>query len=249
MSWRSDIFAALKKTYLRMLQYYKLEQRDSFDMKKTRTVYKLKKKATVSPEAFIHEVAKRRGFSESVISGVLMDVADELEYLLGQGYGVTLPGIGTFTVGVRLKEERKEQLEEEQDAAAEAAESGGKPKKVTEPNARNIELHHINYRKDKHLFSNVASRLNREEKQRIGGREGVRITIDDSSQKQRIAAAHEFLETHSFMRVSDYAEITGLSRSSAQRELRELVKFQYSGITCRGRGSHRVFVRCAHEKC
>ena len=249
MSWRSDIFAALKKTYLRMLQYYKLEQRDTFDMKKTRTVYKLKKKATVSPETFIHEVAKRRGFSESVISGVLMDVADELEYLLGQGYGVTLPGIGTFTVGVRLKEERKEQLEEEQDAAAEAAESGGKPKKVTEPNARNIELHHINYRKDKHMFNNVASRLRRQEKQRIGGREGISITIDDSTQKERIAAAHEFLSTHSFMRVSDYAEITGLSRSSAQRELRELIQYAPAGITCRGRGSHRIFVRCAHENC
>ena len=232
-----------------MLQYYKLEQRDTFDMKKTRTVYKLKKKATVSPEAIIHEVAKRHGFSESVISGVLMDVAEEFEYLLGQGFGVTLPGIGTFTLGIRLKEERKEQLEDEQEAAAEAAESGRKAKKVTEPNARNIELHHINYRKDKRMFSNVASRLRKQEKQRIGGREGVRITIDDYSQAQRIAAAQEYLSTHSFMRVSDYAEITGLSRSSAQRELRELVQFPPAGITWQGRGSHRVFVRCAHEKC
>lgn len=232
-----------------MLQYYKLEQRDSFDMKKTRTVYKLKKRATLSPEAFIHEVAKRRGFSETVITGVLADVAQEFEYLLGQGYGVTLPGIGCFTVGVRLKEERMEQLEDEQEAAAEAKEEGRRPRKVTEPNARNIALHHINFRKDKKMFQNVASRLRLQKKERIGGREGVRITIDDRSQKERIAAAHAFLETHAFMHVGDYADITGLSRSSAQRELNELVQFPPSGITARGRGSHRVFVRCAHESC
>ena len=225
-----------------MLQYYKLEQRDSFDMKKTRTVYKLKKLSTLSPEAFIHEVAKRRGFSETVIAGVLADVAKEFEYLLGQGYGITLPGSGSFTVGVRLKEERKEQLEEEQEAAAEAEESGKKPKKVTEPNARNIELHHINFRKDKHMFAEVAARLRHQEKERIGGREGIRITIDDLPQKQRIAAAHEFLSTHTFMTVNDYAEVTGLSRSSAQRELRELVKYQFYGITCQGRSPHRVYV-------
>lgn len=225
-----------------MLQYYKLEQRDSFDMKKTRTVYKLKKRSTLSPEAFIHEVAKRRGFSETVIMAVLTDVAEEFEYLLGQGYGITLPGIGTFTPGVRLKEERKEQLEEEQEAAAEAEESGKRPKKVTEPNARNIELHHINYRKDKQMFSGVAARLRRQEKERIGGREGVRITIDDIPQSKRIAAAHEFLSTHPFMHVSDYADITGLSRSSAQRELRELEKFPSAGITSQGRGSHKVYV-------
>lgn len=232
-----------------MLQYYKLEQRDSFDMKKTRTVYKLKTRATLSPESFIHEVAKRRGFSETVITGVLADVAKEFEYLLGQGYGVTLPGIGTFTVGVRLKEERKEQLEEEQEAAAEAEESGKKPKKVAEPNARNIELHHINFRKDKRMFAEVATRLRRQEKERIGGREGSRITIDSLSQNARITAAQEFLDTHAFMRVADYAEITGLSRASAQRELSELVKFAPAGITCRGRGGHRVFVRSADYSC
>ena len=225
-----------------MIQYYKLEQRDTFDMKKTRTVYKLKTKHTLTGEDFIEEVAKRRGFSESVIRGVLADVAAEMEYLLGQGYGVTLPGIGAFTLGVRLKEERKEQLADEQEAAQQAEEEGLKPKKVAEPNARNIVLHHINFRKDKQLFGEVAHRLSQQELERIGGREGSRITIDDKKQSERIALAHQFLEENLFMRVSDYAAITGLSQSSAQRELRDLIQFPDYGITCRGRGSHRVYV-------
>ncbi|MBQ8937523.1 MAG: DNA-binding protein, partial [Bacteroidaceae bacterium] len=54
--------------------------------------------------------------------------------------------------------------------------------------------------------------------------------------------AHQFLREHHYMHVSDYAKLTGLSRTSAQRELRELATYQYSGITIEGRGSHRVYV-------
>ena len=225
-----------------MLKYYKLEQRDSFDMKKTRTVYKLCHKHTYNGAAFIQKVASRRGYAASVIQGVLMDVADELEYLLGNGYGVTVPGIGTFSIGIRLDQERKEQLEDEQAAAEEAKESGERVPKVTEPNARHLVLHHINYRFDKDLFRHVDSRFSRQQLQREGGREGIRITIDDLTQNERIARAKAILAKNPFMHVSDYAEITGLSRSSAQRELRELVKQEKSGITCRGCGSHRVYV-------
>ena len=52
----------------------------------------------------------------------------------------------------------------------------------------------------------------------------------------------EFLAVHHFMRVSDYADITGLSYSSAQRELRELDKYEYTGIKAQGLASHRVYV-------
>ncbi len=224
-----------------MIQYYKLEQRDNIDMKKTRTVYKLLA-PTLSGKQFIHSVAQRRSFSETVIAAVLSDVAEEMAYLMGQGKGVTLPGIGTFTPGIRLKEERKEQLEQEQEAAAKAEEAGKKSQKVTEPNARNLELHHINFRKDKKLFRDIAHDIYIQDKERVYGRTGSRITIDDKTQQERIAAAKDFLKKNQMMRVADYAEITGLSKSSAQRELKELLKYQYSGITSRGSGSHKVYV-------
>ncbi len=224
-----------------MIKYYKLEQRDNIDMKKTRTVYKLLA-PTYSGKQFIHSVAQRRSFSETVITAVLSDVAEEMAYLLGQGKGVTLPGIGTFTPGIRLKEARKEQLEDEQEAAAKAEEAGDKPQKVTEPNARNLELHHINFRKDKKLFRDVAYDIRREEKERVWGSAGSKITTEYMTQKERIAACYAFLEKNQLMHVSDYAEITGLSKSSAQRELRELVKLENSRLTSRGSGTHKVYM-------
>ena len=235
-----------------MLQYYKLEQRDTFDMKKTRTVYKLKSRGKFGGKDFVKQVAHRHGFSESVIEGVLSDVASELQLLLGQGSTVTVPGIGSFSLGIRLSEARKQQLEDELDAAeqqsstdqqdaAEQQETASEAK-VAEPNAANIELHHVNYRIDKELLRGVKAQFAKQKLSRIYGRTGSRITIDDMKQSDRIAAAHRFLGTNPFMHVSDYATITGLSYSSAQRELKELVKFQFSGITTRGRGSHKVYV-------
>lgn len=226
-----------------ILQYYKLEQRDNFDMKATRTVYKLKTKQRYSGKEFVKMVAHRHGFSETIIEGVLLDVASELELLLGEGATVTVPGIGSFSLGIRLSEERKQQLEEEQEAAAEAEEAGKRKKpKVTEPNAVNLELHHINFRLDKDLFQEVKNRFRKQKLQRIYGKEGSRITIDDKKQSERIAAAHRFLAKNTFMHIADYAEVTGLSYSSAQRELNELVKFKHSGITSQGLGSHRVWM-------
>lgn len=220
-----------------MLKYYKMEQRDSFDMHKTRTVYRLHPSGHFSGKKFIHMVAHRRGYSESVIQGVLMDVAEELALLLGEGNTVCVPGIGTFSIGVRLKDERRQQLEDEQDAVAE-----GTARKASEPNARNIELHHLNFRKDKELFRDIQIHFSQQELKRTDGRSGRRITIDDTTQRHRIELAQQYLSEHHYMHIDDYVRLTGLSRTSAQRELRELATYQYSGITIEGRGSHRVYV-------
>ena len=220
-----------------MLKYYKMEQRDSFDMHKTRTVYRLHPSGHFSGKKFIHMVAHRRGYSESVIQGVLMDVAEELALLLGEGNTVCVPGIGTFSIGVRLKDERRQQLEDEQDAVAE-----GTARKASEPNARNIELHHLNFRKDKELFRDIQIHFSQQELKRTDGRSGRRTTIDDPTQRHRIELAQQFLREHHYMHIDDYVRLTGLSRTSAQRELRELATYQYSGITIEGRGSHRVYV-------
>ena len=227
---------------MKQLNYYKLEQRDSFDMKKTRTVYRIKNRGLSSGEQFIEEVEHRCSMKASLIKAVLMEVKDELEELLGLGYAVTLPGIGAFSLGVRLNEDRKRQLEMENAEAEAAAHQGSKPKRVAEPNSALLELHHINFRKDKDFFGNVKKEFNQLTLKRLGGKRGSRITIDDQSQNTRIELALSFLRSHPFMRVSDYAQITGLSRSSAQRELVEIVQNGGYGITITGRGSHRVYV-------
>ena len=50
------------------------------------------------------------------------------------------------------------------------------------------------------------------------------------------------------MRIADYMEMTGLSRTTATLELIEFRKDPESGITFIGRGSSKVYVRKQAEK-
>ena len=225
------------------LNYYKLEQRDSFDIDKTRTVYRIKNKGLVTGDDFVREVEHRSGIKASTIQAVLMEVAEELEELLGWGYAVTLPGIGAFSLGVHLKEERSQQLNEELLAAELAQRQGKRTGNVAEPNSTAIEPHHINFRKDKVFFKNIKNRFSQLTLSRIGGKGGSRITIDDKGESERIALAMRYLDSHPYIRIADYMSLTGLSRSSAQRELVEFGKSERVDLWPTGRGSHRVYVR------
>ncbi len=213
------------------IEYYKLEQRDMLEPGKTRSVYRLKQKHRVDAKQFIKEVAHRHGFKESTITGVLIDVADELAELLGSGYSVELPNIGVFSIGVRMK------------ADSEEAEGDAQQAEDRTRNARSLELHHINYRKNSEFFNDVVAHFNSLDIQRIHGKEGVHIKKSQYPQvKNRMIVAREFLRDNPFMTVSDYARITGLSYTTAQRELKASWENPAYGIKATGHGTHRVYV-------
>ncbi len=225
------------------IEYYKLEQRDNRSANKTRFVYRLKHKEFIPGERFIKDVAHRRGFDEATITGVLIDVAKELAEQLGNGNTVELPGIGIFTVGVKMKDDDAKAGEMEVAEVPAEDSSEAQTKAAAEKNARNLQLDHINYRKNKTFFREVESHFRRQEISRAYGKVGRRIKTSQYPQlKNRMIVAREFLQDHPFMTVQDYADITGLSYSSAQRELKASWHDPQYGITIEGRGSHRVYV-------
>jgi hypothetical protein len=69
-----------------------------------------------------------------------------------------------------------------------------------------------------------------------------RIRKSKLTLEERIQKAREFLETNMFMRVPDYVRLTGLSRPSATKELRQLVLNPSSGIASRGSRSQKYYV-------
>ena len=98
---------------------------------------------------------------------------------------------------------------------------GDEPKR----NARSIEVNGINYRANKELIRETNLRCDL----RRGGISRVRKS--------------DYLDEHPFLRIQDYMAVTGLKRSSANRELLRLSSDPTSGITLSGYGSHRVYVR------
>ena len=94
----------------------------------------------------------------------------------------------------------------------------------------------VSYRADKELIRNTDRKC-----MLVRGGES-RLKKSPFTQEERIQKAREFLENNLFMRVPDYVRLTGLSRPSATKELRQLALNPSSGIASRGSRSQKYYV-------
>ena len=162
--------------------------------------------------------------SESVLEHALTNIADQLTKDLADGYTVTLDGIGTFRATLGVKEEKEmDTLDGDE----------------TKRNAQSIEVKNVRYVSDKSMVKDVRLRCQL-------SRAGVsRVNSSPYSREQRLQMALDYLSdaSHPFMRVADYVELTGLPRSTATKELRELAQDQTTGIKSEGRSPARVYMK------
>lgn len=208
-----------------IVEYYKLEQRDIRHPGKKRYVHRLKNSGRIDAREFIKMVTKRKNYNPAAVTAILMDVADELAKLMAEGHSVELPNIGIFSVGVQMREAAETDLSK------------------ANKNARSLEISHINFRKNNDFFNDVCTHFNDQKFRRTHGDVGVRIKTSRYPQvKNRMIVAREFLAAHPVMTIRDYAAITGLSYSAAQRELKRSWPNPEYGITTFGRGSHLVYI-------
>lgn len=227
-----------------MLKYYKQEIRDlrNPDSGKTRTVYKVKFDHSDNAEEFADYFARHSSLGPAMSQAALIDLVRCLQMRLAEVGSVSLPELGTFSVAVRSKKYKKPEPpaivigEAEPEAVSDGSEAS--------INARSIEVDHINFRCNKHFLRRVQSSCNGQGKfQLVGGKAGVKIQVPDiSKRRERFAAAREYLARHHFMHIADYAALTGLSYSTAQRELRVAANLDHSGIVATGSRTHRIYV-------
>jgi len=76
----------------------------------------------------------------------------------------------------------------------------------------------------------------------------ARLHHSPYSKEERLKLALQYLEEHGAMRVVEYMELTGLSRTKAAIELKEFRQDLSSGITFIGRGSSKVYVKASEER-
>ena len=156
------------------------------------------------------------------IEGLLIRIADGLAELLGNGYSVTLDGVGTFKAGLGLKQDKEIDTFEEDE---------------TKRNARSLQLTNINFRADKTLVREANCRCKLE---RYGE---SRLRKSPYPKEQRLQLAWEYLDKNGSMHIADYMQLTGLSRTTATLELKAFRQDTTSGITFVGRGSNKVYVK------
>ena len=118
------------------------------------------------------------------------------------------------------------------------------PAGETRRNARSIKIRNINFRADKELIRKTEGHCTLERESGTS-----KLKTSRHSSEKRLTMAQDFLTTHPYMTVADYMALTGLSHTTAARELQKWGKTPETGILPKGQRTHRVYVAAtAKEK-
>ena len=208
-----------------MIEYVIHEMPDIRKTGKTVSYPRMVVKSNMTTEELVEKIAMPgSGVSRSSVVAVLMRLSEQMAMSLADGRSVTIEGVGTFTASLGYKEGR-----EREDLTDEHAPN---------LNARSIEIDKVNFRVDPRLVNGVRWNCNG-----IKRRGELRLQKLKTTLQERIALAHEFLEQHERMTVSDYAAITSLRYHAAQRELKQLREDISSGICAQGRGVSLAYIK------
>ena len=137
---QENIFHQIQPTI--MAKYIKQEMPDIRQTGEKKVYYRLKTTRNIDSKEFVHSLSKSfSGMSEGDIIRVLIATADHLGKLLGEGYSVTLDGIGTFKATIGLEDDKKPDTLDGNE---------------TKRNAQSLRLNGVNLRADKALVKVVA---------------------------------------------------------------------------------------------
>ena len=208
-----------------MAKYIKQEMVDLSGKGEEKIYYRLQTERNIDFAELAQQIEQHHGLmNRGLIKNVMSYVVDEMAELLGKGYSVSIDGLGTFRASIGLEEDKEMDTFDGDD---------------TKRNARSLRLTGINYRADKDLIK----KANRHCKLERAGESRLHHT--PYSKEERLKLAQQYLDEHGAMRVVEYMELTGLSRTKATLELKEFRQDASTGITFLGRGSSKVYVKAS----
>ena len=206
-----------------MAKYIKQEMIDLSGKGEEKVYYRLQTERNIDFNELTQQIEEHHNLmNRGLVKSVMAYMVDEMAELLGKGYSVTIDGLGTFRASIGLEEDKEMDTFDGDD---------------TKRNARSLCLTGINYRADKELIK----KANRHCKLERAGESRLHHT--PYSKEERLKLAQQYLEEHGVMRVVEYMELTGVSRTNATLELKEFRQDASSGISFVGRGSAKVYVK------
>lgn len=206
-----------------MTKYIKQEMIDLSGQGEEKIYYRMKSEGNIDFKEFAQFVGKHNNMiNRALVESVLTYATDAMAELLGKGYSVTIDGLGTFKASLGLEKDKQMDSFEGNE---------------TKRNARSLRLTGINYRADKTLIREANKHCKLE---RAGE---SRLRHSPYTKEERLKLALQYLETNGAMRVAQYMELTGLSRTKATLELKEFRQDASTGITTIGQRSSIVYVK------
>ena len=87
-----------------MAKYIKQEMPNMNGTDEPQVYYRLKTDRNISSKEFVERISRKGSVTDRAeIEGTIMRIADGLAELLGNGYSVTIDGVGLFKAGIGLK--------------------------------------------------------------------------------------------------------------------------------------------------
>ena len=172
-------------------------------------------------------------FSEGTIRGVLDTLVTTMKSWMPLGHSIKIDGLGVFSLTLGF------------DTSTPSEATAAKKQKSSnadyEPKTkyRHVCIKGINFKPDPKLLQQMNQEATFERAET--GVVVPRKPID--SRNERIRKALAVIDKQGYMTLSDYAIATSQTRSTASKDLRQLVSDPTTGITTRGSHSHKVWVR------
>lgn len=169
------------------------------------------------------QLSERCSLTPGDVKAALSGLADMMAERMAAGYSVRLDGIGVFTASLGLVDGKER---EQADG--------------TRRNAASIKVRGVNFRADRQLVQRTDANCHPERTTRRFATSSTRYTP-----QERLQLALDYIATHGSMRLDDYVRLTGLTRSTASRELCRLAGDATSGLQSSGRGPVKCYVAAA----
>jgi predicted histone-like DNA-binding protein len=160
-------------------------------------------------------------FSEGTVRGVLDTLSEVMKTYLPMGHTMKIDNLGVFSLALQFSDNPAE----------------GDKQDEPKTKYRHVEAKGVNFKVDKKLVDDI-NRGNTFERASYNS-----ATTSPYTPEERLQRALRHIDKHGFISLQDYANLNGLSSSSASRELAKFVAAPASGITDKGVGSHKVWVR------
>ena len=166
-------------------------------------------------------------FSEGMIRGVFDALVSVMKSWMPMGHNIKIDGLGVFSLTLGFDESSPSEK-----FAMENADGDPKTK------YRHVCIKGINFKPDPKLLLALNQEATFER-----GESNVQVPQKTKlSLEERLARAKAIIAKNGFMTLYDYANATHQSRSTASKDLHQIVLDPTSGITTRGSHSHKVWI-------
>ena len=197
------------------------------------------KMQTYSMHDFETVLNNMRVYAGSISVGIMRGVIDALvqnmKTWMPLGHTIKIDGLGVFSLSLGFDTATASEKE-----IAKKKRTKGAGQEVDEKSKyRHVCIQGINFKPDPELLKglNEGTTFERTDHEVKTVKRGM------ARREKRIAAAKAIIDKNGYMTLSDYVFATGLSRTTASRELKDFAADSTSGITTRGSHSHKVWVK------